>query len=430
MSDNDVIRYFAYGNNMLTQVLTESISSARPMGFGRLADHRLAFMHKSGAADIVDCPGLWVYGVLYIVDKDEIPQLDQKEGAPTEYEQVTRTIRTIDGPVDAMTYVAVTKEAKEVSPDPDYLEQLINGAQEHKLPKAYRDFLEYLKAQFALGTRNEGLLLTPTTDRRFSAGEPLIRLNPDDKGPVENKKFGVLFRDGRKTLGKVEVTGAVGTGTCQADQSLRASAGISGQWCFGHRVRVLPCQGTLPGWSPIQPRALILPVQAISRNDAEKNYCVLHPDRIKILGLQEGEFIRLFAATPTIADDAKSAKTKALTIRVFTGSADEITRSKQEVYPDQAKLYLDMDGRQKLGFPNHAWQETPVLVRPALGRALAGRALFYGLTVLLGIGAVFQILQAFAPHMNSYANAAVSLAASGTITLWLSAVDLRSRFRY
>jgi hypothetical protein len=71
-----------------------------------------------------------------------------------------------------------------------------------------------------------------------------------------------------------------------------------------------------------------------------------------------------------------------------------------------------MDGRQKLGFPNHAWQETPVLVRPALGRALAGRALFYGLTVLLGIGAVFQILQAFAPHLNSYANAAVS----GTIT--------------
>lgn len=186
----------------------------------------------------------------------------------------------------------------------------------------------------------------------------------------------------------------------------------------------------MPRWSPVRPRALILPAHAISKNDAEKNYCVLHPDRIKILGLQEGEYIRLFAATPTIAEDARAAKTEALTIRVFTGSSDEITRSKQEEYPDRAKLYLDMNARQRIGFPNHDWQETPVLVRPALGRALAVRALFYGLTILLGVGAVFQILQAFAPHWNSYAYAAVSLGASGAITLSLSVVDLRSRFRY
>lgn len=205
MNGSDMVRYFAYGNNMLTQVLTESIPSARPMGFGRLADHRLAFTHESGAVNIAACSGLWVYGALYSIDKDKIPQLDQKEGVPIEYERVTHIIRTVEGPVDAMTYVAVRTEAEEVSPDPAYLEQIINGAQEHKLPKAYRDFLEYLKTQFSLGNRNEGLLLTPTTDRRFSAGEPLIRLNPADKGSVENKKFGVMFQDGRKHSGRLRL---------------------------------------------------------------------------------------------------------------------------------------------------------------------------------------------------------------------------------
>jgi gamma-glutamylcyclotransferase (GGCT)/AIG2-like uncharacterized protein YtfP len=430
MSDSGVIRYFAYGNNMVTQVLTQSIPSAQATGFGRLANHRLAFTLGSRTANLAECPGLSVYGVLYSIDKDETPLLDQTEGSTEEYERVKRTIRTVTGPVEAITHAAAATAAEELSPDPRHLEQLIQGAYEHELPKHYRDFLEYLKAQFALGTRNEGLLLTPTTDRSFSAGEPLIRLNPGDKGAVDNKTFGVMFLDGRKTLGKIEVTGTVAMGTCQADQTVRASAGIFGQWCFGHRVKVLPCQGTFPGWTPIQPRALILPAHAISKNDAEKNYCVLHPDRIKILGLQDGEFIRLFAATLDITEDATAAKAKAITIRVFTGSADEITRSEQEKYPDRAKLYLDMDVRQQLGLPDHDWQGTPVLVRPALGRAFASRALFYGLTILLGIGAVFQILQAFAPQLESYANAAISLVASGAITLWLSIVDLRSRFRY
>jgi hypothetical protein len=171
-------------------------------------------------------------------------------------------------------------------------------------------------------------------------------------------------------------------------------------------------------------------VYAISRNDSEKNYCVLHPDRIKVLGLQEGEFARLFVAA-TLTHDDSAADIKALSIRVFSGSASEVTReSGKAPYPSRSEFYLDKDGRHQLGLPETGWQGTPILIRPALWQALSGRAIFYGLAALLGIGAIFQLLQSFAPHWKPYIAAAVALAASAAVTIGVSIIDLRSRFRY
>jgi hypothetical protein len=48
----------------------------------------------------------------------------------------------------------------------------------------------------------------------------------------------------------------------------------------------------------------------------------------------------------------------------------------------------------------------------------------------IGIGAAFQVLQAFEPRWQSYTDGIIALAVSLVITVALSVIDLRSRFRY
>ena len=436
MTEAATTPYFAYGSNMSREVMAKVAPSAKVLDVGRLDDHRLAFTRRStawraGVADIPECSGFSVYGVLYAIQPDELMALDRKEGAPSSYRHIDVTVITDRGPVQAMTYTVVKPEPEEVPPHADYLRQITGGAGQNKLPQPYLDFLSYLREQFAAGVREDGLLLAPTVDRSFSAGEPLIRLNRGDGGHLGHGRFGSLLRNERKALGRVELTDSVPRGICQADQALRACLGVDGLYCFGYRVNVLPCVGTLPQRSPIKPRALTLPAYFMSRNDVEKNYCVLHADRIKVLGLQDGDFARLYAAAAPAGNAGPVAEVKAITIRVFSGSATDIARAGSQIpYPGRSDVHLDRDARRQLGFPDKNWEGTPVLIRPALWRALGARALFYGLTVLLGIGAVFQILQAFAPHWGSLVDALASLILSLIITVGLSVVDLRSRFRY
>lgn len=436
MTEATATPYFAYGSNMCREVMAKIAPSAKVRDVGRLDGHRLAFTRRSvvwhaGVADIPEFPGFSVYGVLYDIQPDELIALDRKEGAPSSYQHIDITVNTDRGPVKAMTYTVVDPKLEEIPPHADYLQQIIDGAKQNKLPQPYLDFLSYVQEQFTAGVREDGLLLAPTADRRFSAGEPLIRLSRGDGSHLRHGRFAGLLRNERKVLGRVELTDSVPRGICQTDQALRACVGFDGLYCFGYRVKVVPCVGTLPQRSPIQPRALTLPAYFMSRNDAEKNYCVLHPDRIKVLGLQDGDFARLYAAAAPADKADPVAEIKAITIRVFSGSATEIARAgAQAPYPDRSDVYLDQDARRQLGFADRGWERTPVLIRPALWRALGARALFYGLTVLLGIGAVFQILQAFAPHWGSHVDALVALILSLIITVGLSVVDLRSRFRY
>lgn len=58
------------------------------------------------------------------------------------------------------------------------------------------------------------------------------------------------------------------------------------------------------------------------------------------------------------------------------------------------------------------------------------RVVFYGVTVLLGIGAFFQILQSFASRWPSYIDALIALLTSAALTVGVAIIDLRSRFRY
>jgi cation transport regulator ChaC len=434
MSD-DVTYYFAYGSNMGEDVITSVTPSAEKVGIARLVDYRLAFTResvrwKAGVADVVRFPGLSVYGVIYGIRTDELGSLDRKEGAPKAYRRISVAVALDKKMATVMTYSVTSPEPAEIAPHPDYLAQMSQAAADNRLPGSYRQFLEYLKTEFRNGTREIGLMLTPTGDRRFAAGAPLLQLNQADAGQIRRGSYGALIMDGKAVLGRILTDNSVPRGTCQADQSMRVSLGASGQFSYGYRAHVLPCHGSVPRRSPVRPRAILLPAQPISSNDGEKNYCVLHPDRIKVLGLQEGDYARLYVVAPPDCGD-RAARVNAVSMRVFSGSASHVVReSGVTVYPDHSELYLDRDTRLQLRLPDSLWSGTPVLVRPALWKALLNRVVFYGVTVLLGIGAFFQLIQSLAPGWSSDIDALIALLASAMVTIGVAIIDLRSRFRH
>ena len=88
--------------------------------------------------------------------------LDRKEGAPKAYERISVQVRLNGTMTEVMTYSVTRPESVEIAPHPDYLAQMRQGAVDNELPGSYRNFLDYLEAEFRNGTRDVGLMLTPT----------------------------------------------------------------------------------------------------------------------------------------------------------------------------------------------------------------------------------------------------------------------------
>lgn len=133
---------FAYGSNMAMRRLRERTASARPVGIGRLADHRLMW-HKSGQdgsakCDIHATPGSddQVWGVLFEIALSEKPRLDVAEGLGRGYRQKTVDVLTADGVVQALAYYATDIDTG-LLPYDWYLAFVLAGALEHGLPAAY-----------------------------------------------------------------------------------------------------------------------------------------------------------------------------------------------------------------------------------------------------------------------------------------------------
>lgn len=109
--NHKMLKYFAYGSNMLSPRLQERVPSAESLGKIRLKGHRLAwtkqsFRDGSGKCHIVKTgrPSDIVWGVLYEMHKEDKPMLDRAEGKGYDQKIVTMDY----GPADchAFTYVA------------------------------------------------------------------------------------------------------------------------------------------------------------------------------------------------------------------------------------------------------------------------------------------------------------------------------------
>jgi len=142
------VLYFAYGSNMKTERMTKRVPSAKVVGQARILDKRMVCNKKSidgsGKANLMDCPGGVVWGVLYEVSEDDLPKLDEAEGG---YKRVEIEMLDEQGhPTTIQTYVSDELTTEPVPYD-WYKALIVEGAQEHRLPEDYLRLLEGLPAK-------------------------------------------------------------------------------------------------------------------------------------------------------------------------------------------------------------------------------------------------------------------------------------------
>ena len=136
--------YFAYGSNLLTGRLRARCPSAQPIAAGTVTGHRLAW-HKasvkdgSGKCDLFATGAMTehAWGVVYLMDPDEVMTLDAIEGLGIGYDAKTVSIATVDGVLTARTYVATLLDPA-LRPFPWYKAYVAEGAREHGLPEDWQ----------------------------------------------------------------------------------------------------------------------------------------------------------------------------------------------------------------------------------------------------------------------------------------------------
>ncbi len=139
--------YFAYGSNMCTKefysvvgwdfiTVTPAQLEGYAIDFTLWSDRR-----KGYVADIVESQGSHVWGVLYRVSAAQMNKLDKKEGvAKGYYKRHAVRVLTLNGLVDATAYIVVNRENAR-KPSYEYMNLIIQGANEHCLPDEYVESL-------------------------------------------------------------------------------------------------------------------------------------------------------------------------------------------------------------------------------------------------------------------------------------------------
>lgn len=141
----ETLWYFAYGSNMSVRRMTARVPSAEAVGIACLPHYRLAF-HKigrdgSGKCDITPCKSNEVHGVIYRMARRHKPLLDACEDLGRGYRDQRLAVAAADGSnLQVFTYVALRRDAS-LLPFDWYLRHLVEGADEHRLPRPYRDRL-------------------------------------------------------------------------------------------------------------------------------------------------------------------------------------------------------------------------------------------------------------------------------------------------
>jgi hypothetical protein len=138
-----LIRYFAYGSNLLSARLRERTPSASAVGPARLDAHELRW-HKagkdgSGKCDIVEVadPSKYVLGVVYELLESEKPALDLAESLGVGYAQKTVLVEAGGRRTEALAYFALQVDPAAVPYD-WYKNLVVAGAREHGLEPAYQ----------------------------------------------------------------------------------------------------------------------------------------------------------------------------------------------------------------------------------------------------------------------------------------------------
>jgi len=141
--------YFAYGSNMNEKQLQERCLNPNLYTLGKscLKNYRLDFTTKSGfwkggVADVVYNEGSVVWGLLYVLNKEEIKLLDHYEGFPTYYTRDEEDLSFDDQTIKAWVYKVANKDSF-IPPSEKYINTIIEAAIKYDFPE---DYINYLKS--------------------------------------------------------------------------------------------------------------------------------------------------------------------------------------------------------------------------------------------------------------------------------------------
>lgn len=156
---------------MLTERLQARCSSAKPRTVAYADNYALAFCKRShdgsGKATIYPRNGSRVLGVIFDLDKDELPKLDDEEGIDNGYDRIDNFhVYTLFSHqlLVVSTYIADTAFIdRKLKPYDWYLKLAVAGARQHGLPLWWLQKLETCKsitdAQLNRNSRIEALAL-------------------------------------------------------------------------------------------------------------------------------------------------------------------------------------------------------------------------------------------------------------------------------
>jgi len=434
------VLYFAYGSNMSPNVISEVCPSFTFLGIARLDGYRIAFTRYSdnwrgGVADIIDELGMSLYGVLYEIEEKEVEDLDRKEGYGSKYTKTEVDVVLLPDlyTYAAIVYVVISKESSEISPSREYLDTMIEGAKCWGIRRKYISFLESLKLEDTNNFR-AGFLVRPTDSRAEAKGMPLLKVSKSVIQSQNLDKLAVVSYRKRHCIAKVAILEELPNNRCELDQSSRQALGIPGRTCYGSSVFIHRLKGkrlTSP-FIRIQPRSLVLPICRPAWLDSEKNICVLHHNNIRLLGVSEGEYVKVCVAR---FDNNGEYQTKECTLRVFGGSTKKINRMNEEIdYPGMGEIYLDLDGRKLLGIPKDD-VGVPAVIFPSIRKLFVSRLLYYGITLFIGIVAVWTVIDEIvsifsASSIISVISLFITILLAILITLFFIRYDIRGKIQY
>ena len=142
------INYFAFGSNMASQRLLQRLPNAKSNCVAHLNFHRLSFRKndagQSGKCDIetTNNPSDTVIGVIYRISAKDQLILNQFEGLGWAYDSKQVELTSASGEkLEAFTYFAIDINTS-MKPYHWYKEHVLRGANEHKLPQNYIQFIE------------------------------------------------------------------------------------------------------------------------------------------------------------------------------------------------------------------------------------------------------------------------------------------------
>jgi gamma-glutamylcyclotransferase len=145
--------YFAYGSNMSRNRKEERTGTIRDARRCQLLGYRFAFNKRNSKvpgtafANIVIDDTSAVWGVAYLCNQDAFERLDQFEGVRSGHYQHLPVSVVLDSgdTLNAITYVAGDAYVcEDTFPMEVYLETILVGAREHKLPEEYVGRIEAL----------------------------------------------------------------------------------------------------------------------------------------------------------------------------------------------------------------------------------------------------------------------------------------------